>query len=654
MPGARAIKAGEAFVEMTVRNAALLRGLRVAQAHLRMFREAVTRMGRGLLVVGGAMATFAAAGVAAFGKLGDAVAKAARRTGLTTEAFSELKFAASQSDASAEDLVRGLLIMNRTLLDAERGLSTANDALRALGLSVASLRGLSPERRFLTLADALSRVEDPGRRAALAMMVFGRGGAKLLPLLSQGAAGIEALRKKARALGLSMGSKDAVAAERFSDALDALKSSLKMAFFRVGAALAPVLTDLAERLAAVVGVVSRFIEKNRELIISFAKIALGVLAAGGALMGLGKVFGLLGGAAGLVGRLLPVIGAGLSALMSPLGLVISAVVALGGVLLHVTGYGGKLLDWLGGRFAVLKDDALRAFGAIGKALAGGNIALAARILWLTVKLEWRRGVNALTELWVGFKEIFLRTATNAWYGALRVLAGAWAGLQVTWATVVNGLSQAWNWFVFGVLKVWNRTSGALRKAWAKLRSFFDDSVDYEAEKTRIETEMEIEARGLDAEQKRRSEAATAEYRRRMAEIGQEYEATAAELDREAAAAHAKRQKKHRAQLAAARAELEAARKEWRDALAEADQESRRTAREGPPKGRDFKAALRALPGTLSFAAAGLEALGTFNAVAAFGLGVGTTAERIANATEQTAKNTGRLLDEVQEGGIAFE
>ncbi|MGE4529664.1 MAG: hypothetical protein AB7D00_14965, partial [Rhodospirillaceae bacterium] len=247
MAGGRAIKAGEAFIELTVNNAALQRGLKAAQAHLKAFGAAVSRAGRWMMGLGGAVTGLGVAGVAAFTRLGDATAKAAKRTGLTVEALSELKFAASQSDVAAEDLTRGMLAMNRTLADAERGTTTAKSALAALGQSAEGLQALSPEKRFMALADALSRVEDPGRRAALAMMVFGRGGAKMLPMLAEGAAGIDALRAKARELGLTMRTEDATAAERFSDAVDQVKQSLQMAFFRVGTAIAPILTDLAER-----------------------------------------------------------------------------------------------------------------------------------------------------------------------------------------------------------------------------------------------------------------------------------------------------------------------------------------------------------------------------------------------------------------------
>ena len=57
----------------------------------------------------------------------------AKRTGFSTEALSELRFAAEQSGADLGTLEKGVKRMQSTLLDAELGLSTAVDALETAG-----------------------------------------------------------------------------------------------------------------------------------------------------------------------------------------------------------------------------------------------------------------------------------------------------------------------------------------------------------------------------------------------------------------------------------------------------------------------------------------------------------------------------------------
>ena len=39
-------------------------------------------------------------------------------------------------------------------------------------------------------------------------------------------------------------------------------------------------------------------------------------------------------------------------------------------------------------------------GRLSDALAAGDIALAAKILWLSLKMEWKRGIHFLNGLWI--------------------------------------------------------------------------------------------------------------------------------------------------------------------------------------------------------------------------------------------------------------
>jgi len=189
----------------------------------------------------------------------------------------------------------------------------------------------------------------------------------LLPMMAKGAAGIEALQKKARRLGLTMSSEDAKAAEDFTDALDALWKVVKMGVFHVGAALAPVLQEITETITGVAVKVSAWIQANREVIVTVMKVAAAVIAGGVALAALGTIISSLGSALGgliavvtSVGAVFKILAGVIAFLLSPIGAVITAVAALGAYLVYATGAGSKALTWLGERFNVLKEDALTA------------------------------------------------------------------------------------------------------------------------------------------------------------------------------------------------------------------------------------------------------------------------------------------------------
>ncbi|MBS3735537.1 MAG: hypothetical protein KGY99_11565, partial [Phycisphaerae bacterium] len=251
MAATGAIRAGRAFVELFADDSKLVRGLRRAEKRLKAFGDRIRNLGLKLAGLGAAMLAPMLGATKAFGSMGDQVAKMAKRTGFGVEALSELTFAASQTGTSLEAMETGFRRMQRSIYDAGRGLSTQTDALADLGLEYKDLAGLAPERQFKMLAEAISRVEDPTRKAALAQALFGRAGTQLLPMMASGAKGIEILQAEARRLGLTMSGEDAQAAEQFTDALDALWKVVKMGVFHVGAALAPVLEEIAETFTGV-------------------------------------------------------------------------------------------------------------------------------------------------------------------------------------------------------------------------------------------------------------------------------------------------------------------------------------------------------------------------------------------------------------------
>ncbi len=341
-----------------------------------------------------------------FSSFGDQVAKMAKRTGLSVETLSELRFVASQTGTEFASLENAFRKMQRSIYDAGRGLSTQKDALDDLGLAFDDLKKLSPEEQFKLIGDKLGKVTDDTKQAAIAMMLFGRTGTNLIPMFEAGADGISALQQEARKLGLVMSKHDAKAAEDFTDAMDALGKSAKMTVFYIGAALAPAIQNFCKILATVSKAVGDWIKQNRGVVVTIATIAAAVGVVGISLVTLGVSIKLLGIAFGVMANTvlfgigaLKILGITLAAIVTPVGAVITAVGAMGAYLVYATGVGAKALGWLGDKFDILADDARDAYRGISAALASGDIGSAAKILWLTLKLEWTRGTAALQEIW---------------------------------------------------------------------------------------------------------------------------------------------------------------------------------------------------------------------------------------------------------------
>ncbi|MDX1901890.1 MAG: hypothetical protein SFW66_07810 [Gammaproteobacteria bacterium] len=219
----------------------------------------------------------ALAGVAGFGALvvsairaGDEVAKLSQKLGASTEALSQYRHVAELSNVAFESLTKGWQLMEKNVSLATQGIGPAKDALKELGLSASDLKKLKPEAQFEILADAMEQVKNPADKVRLAMQVFGKAGADLIPVMQGGSAAIRAAREEADRLGLTL---DQAAARDMEEANDAMMR-LKSAFLGVantlavqfGPALATIAEWLSQNLPAAVNVTVKAFIRLKEIV----------------------------------------------------------------------------------------------------------------------------------------------------------------------------------------------------------------------------------------------------------------------------------------------------------------------------------------------------------------------------------------------------
>jgi hypothetical protein len=366
----------------------------------------------------------------------------------------------------------------------------------------------------------------------------------------------------------------------------------------------------------------------------------------------------LGGIATLItttGAAIGTLGTILASLLSPIGLVIAGVGSLAAYIIYATGAGGEALAWLGDQFGVLKDTALAAWKGIGDALAAGDLALAAKIVWLTLKMEWQRGINFLEARWLDFKGMFVGVWQSAVFGIARLMTDAWAGLQVAWIETIGVLSDAWTGFIGFLQKGWNHFAGFFKKVWARIKGLLGDT-DADAEIARINAEVAQQDQAIAA--KRDGTIVERERARRQERDRIERDRVGAQgaLDDMQSTEQAQREAKHQAALAASENELEKARREWQEALAGAAEKRAEAETQGPERLKrptDELPTPEGLDSLMTDTRKKIDVVGSFNPLAARGLGADSLSERTAKATEQVAANTKLLVREAQHGGLVF-
>jgi len=107
------------------------------------------------------------------------------KTGARVQALSALGATAKQAGMEMSTVETGLVRMAKAMSGADDEAKGAGQALSALGLSAKDLRQMDTADALKTVADKLSEYRDGAGKTALAMDLFGKSGAQLLPFLKE-------------------------------------------------------------------------------------------------------------------------------------------------------------------------------------------------------------------------------------------------------------------------------------------------------------------------------------------------------------------------------------------------------------------------------------------------------------------------------------
>lgn len=194
-----------------------LDGLDGAQGKLRNF---VSGAKAAVLAVSAAVGAAGLAVKAAMDRA-DEMGEIAASIGIGTEALSKLAFGAQFSGVTLEQLKVGLVLFQRELLKNEGLLGQLGVQARDAAGNFRPLEGI-----LLDLADVFAQLPDGPERTALAVKLFGRSGADLIPVLQEGSAKLAEYGEQAAATGNVITEEAAAAAGAFNDNLDLLKNTL--------------------------------------------------------------------------------------------------------------------------------------------------------------------------------------------------------------------------------------------------------------------------------------------------------------------------------------------------------------------------------------------------------------------------------------------
>lgn len=207
-------------VTLSLRDAEFRSGLNRAKSGMKEFATAVSSVAGGLGVLLpaasiAAMVSFAKSSIDAADKLNDL----RQITGLSVPTLNGLSFAAKQSGTDLGALAKGVGQFAKFVDAAKNPTSDQARLMAELGISAKT-----PEAALLQIADIFKSMPDGLEKTNLAMELFGKAGASMIPLLNGGSAALREMMETGQALN-PVTQEMAAAADALNDNLDKLKAS---------------------------------------------------------------------------------------------------------------------------------------------------------------------------------------------------------------------------------------------------------------------------------------------------------------------------------------------------------------------------------------------------------------------------------------------
>lgn len=182
----------------------------------------------------------------------DRIDKLSAKTGLSKQAFQEWDYVLGQNGIEIEKMQTGMKTLTANMDSAISGNENMASAFDSLGVSITNVDG-SMRGQEETMNDVILKLADMPNgteKARLATELFGKAGVELMPMLNNGAAGIEELKERSHELGLVMSDEAVNAGVVFGDTLDDVKDSLGMVATKVGSELMPIVQQMLDWILA--------------------------------------------------------------------------------------------------------------------------------------------------------------------------------------------------------------------------------------------------------------------------------------------------------------------------------------------------------------------------------------------------------------------
>lgn len=242
--------AGSIVIDLLMRTGSFETDTKRAEAALKRFQKTATDQLQAAAIAAGALGSaFMVMAKQSIDAM-DQMNEASQKTGISVEALSQLGYAAKMSGVETESFTSAMVKFNRAIAEGATGSGNAAQAFKAIGISTAELKSSSPDQLLARVAEQFAGYADGATKTALAVAIFGRAGADMIPMLNEGADGLAKMREEGDKLGATISTAAAKSADQFNDNLDKMMVKMKSFVKGIASEVIPTLNILMETFLA--------------------------------------------------------------------------------------------------------------------------------------------------------------------------------------------------------------------------------------------------------------------------------------------------------------------------------------------------------------------------------------------------------------------
>lgn len=383
----------------------------------------------------------------------------ARGAGIGVEAFQKLAYAGRMSGVETEKLSASLVKFDRMVAEAAGGNKTYMQTFEDLGIKIKDSAGnlRQPNEIFEDVADIFHNTEDGIGKTALAVELFGKSGADLIPMLNDGKAGLKAFYAEAERLGLVLSDETTAKGDAFSDQLENIGEQVKGVKLQLGAALIPALSAAAEKISKVIDKITRWVQENPELVATIGNIA----------MTTGKWIAILGTAAIAIGSVTFIVGQ-----FGKVFRIVSDSIKIGTKIVSEYKNGMLLFRMQYALFSVWSKIAAAGQWLFNTSLYG------CPVVWIVAGIM---AIIAAVVLLVKYWDEVAAWFKKLWDAIVGIFKAAWEAIKKVWSTVTGWFSNLWGRIKAGAGKAWDgikntisKAREGVQKAWGSVKGWFSN------------------------------------------------------------------------------------------------------------------------------------------------------------------------------------